>query len=375
MNILITNCTLDSRSGTTIVVKDLSYYLNMIGHTVAVYSPQCGALAAEIRAMGIEVVENLDRLQLQPDIIHGHHIIPLFDALHHWPSIPAIYVCHDFTAWHDEPIYHPNIIKYIGVGRLTQSRIHQALNICSDQILLVHNSFNESLFKQIRSLPSKPLSCLVYSKYPQIDQVILPVCKRLGLQVDVAGSGFGQPVSAPENILSQYDIIFASGMGAIEALASGAAVILCDGRGAFGMITTSNYKYAQEHNFGLKILDLELSPEFVEDNINNYNREDAELVSKLVREESQWKNKVFVWEETYLNALAEFQKSLSNQSPFSIKIIFATYRINMLRLNDQYMKVKSTILDAFQQAISKSKQSKPWHNRVLGKIFLRLFQG
>ncbi len=375
MNILITNCTLDSRSGTTIVVKDLSYYLKMIGHTVAVYSPQCGALAAEIRAMGIEVVESLDRLQLQPDIIHGHHIIPLFDALHHWPSIPAIYVCHDFTAWHDEPIYHPNIIKYIGVGRLTQSRIHQALNISSDQIFLIHNSFNESLFKQIRNLPIKPLSCLIYSKYPNIDKIIMPECKRLGLKVDIAGSGFGEQVAAPENILSQYDIIFASGMGAIEALASGAAVIVCDGRGAFGMITTSNYKYAQEHNFGLKTLDLELSPGFVEDNINKYNREDAKLVSKLVRQESQWKNKVFVWEEIYLNALTEFQQSLSNKSQFSRKIIFASYRINMLRLNDKYMKVKSTILATFQQAISRSKKSKPLHNRTWGKIFFRLFQG
>jgi hypothetical protein len=373
MNILITNCTLDSRSGTTIVVKDLSYYLKMIGHKVAIYSPQCGALAEEIRSMGIEVVEEIAKLQLQPDIIHGHHILPLFDALHFLPSIPAIYVCHDFTAWHDEPIYHPNIIKYIGVGRLTQSRINQVLNIPSDQIPLVHNSFNESLFKRIRNLPIKPLSCLVYSKYPHIDKTILPVCKRLGLQVDVAGSGFGLQVVAPENILSQYDIVFASGMGAIEALASGAAVILCDGRGAFGMITTSNYKYVQEHNLGFKTLDLELSPGFVEDNINKYNREDAALVSQLVRQESQWKNKVFVWEEIYLNAVAEFRKSSSTKSLFSMKMILAIYRINMLRLNDQYMNVKSTILNALQQAMLKKKKSKPLQNRGWGRIFLRLF--
>jgi hypothetical protein len=364
MNILITNCTLDSRSGTTIVVKDLSYYLKMIGHTVAIYSPKCGVLAEEIRAMGIEVVEKVERLQLQPDIIHGHHILPLFDALRHFSSTPAIYVCHDFVAWHDEPIYHPNIIKYVGVGRLTQSRIHKVLNIPIDQISLVYNSFNEILFTQIRALPIKPLSCLVYSKYPSVDKIIVPVCQRLGLKVDIAGSGFGGSVTAPQNVLNKYDIVFASAMSAIEALASGAAVILCDGRGAFGMINSSNYKYAQEHNFGLKILGLELSSEFVEDNINKYNREDAELVSKLVRQESQWKNKIFVWEEIYLNAIAEFQKLSSNKSLFSMKMILAIYKINMLRLNDQYMNVKSTILDAFQQAILKNKKPQPLQNRV-----------
>lgn len=321
----------------------------MIGHKVAIYSPHCGTLAEEIRAMGIEVVEEIERLQLKPDIIHGHHILPLFDALRHFPAIPAIYVCHDFTAWHDEPIYHPNITTYIGVGRLTQSRIQKVLNIPNDQVHLVYNSFNELLFTQIRDLPIKPLSCLVYSKYPNIDQVIVPVCKRLGLKVDVAGSGFEQAVTKPENILSKYDIIFTSGMAAIEALASGAAVILCDGRGAFGIVTTSNYKYVQEHNLGLKTLELELSPEFVEDNINKYNREDAELVSRLVRQESQWKNKIVVWESIYLNAINKFQEFPSNQSLFSTKMIFAIYRINMLRLNDQYMQVKSKILDRLQQ--------------------------
>jgi hypothetical protein len=364
MNILITNCTLDSRSGTTIVVKDLSYYLKMIGHTVAIYSPKCGVLAEEIRAIGIEVVEKIERLQLQPDIIHGHHILPLFDALRHFSSTPAIYVCHDFVAWHDEPIYHPNIIKYVAVSKLIQSRIHKAVKIPNDQIAIVSHGFNELLFTQTKDLALQPISCLIYSKYPNIDQVIVPVCKRLGINVDIAGSGFEQSVAAPQNILNKYDIVFASGMSAIEALASGAAVVLCDGRGAFGMVTTSNYKYAQDYNFGLKILDLKLSSEFVEDNINKYNREDAELVSKLVRQESKWKNKVFVWEEIYLQAIAKFQKPPLNKNLFSMKMILAIYKITMLRLNDQYMNVKSTILDAFQQAILKNKKPQPLQNRV-----------
>ncbi len=137
----------------------------------------------------------------------------------------------------------------------------------------------------------------------------------------------------PENILNKYDIIFTSGMAAIEALASGAAVILCDGRGAFGIVTTSNYKYVQEHNLGLKTLESELSPEFVEDNINRYNREDAELVSRLVRQESQWKNKIVIWENIYLNAINKFQESPSNQSWFSGKMIFAIYRTHLVSMN------------------------------------------
>lgn len=343
MNILITNYALTNRSGTTVFVRDLSYHLIARGHNVAVYSPNCGSFVEEIREFGVEVVEQIRKLQLKPDIIHGHHNLPLLTALRYLPSTPAIYVCHDFTAWQDYPIYHHNIIAYIAVDKLVQSRIHTVLNIPNEKIQLVYNSFNESRFTETRNLSVKPLSSLIYCKHPAVDRVIVPVCDRLGIKVDIAGSGFKKVVAAPENLLHKYDLVFTSAMSAIEALASGAAVIVCDGRGAFGMVSQSNYRYLQEYNFGLNTLQTKLSSEFVEDNINKYNREDAELVSKLVRQESQWCDRIVTWENIYLNAINRFQNSSSNQDLFSLSMMLTICKINMIWTKNKFISAKSKI--------------------------------
>jgi hypothetical protein len=353
MNILITNIALNNRSGTTIFVKDLSFFLISRGHSVAVYSPRCGNFAEEIRKLGVEVVERLEDLKLKPDIIHGHHNITLLTALRYLPSTPAIFVCHDFISWFDRPIGHPNIIAYVAVDKLVQSRINTVLNIPNEKIQLVYNSFNEKLFTQTRKLPIKPLSSLIYCKHPDIDRVIIPVCNRLGIEVDIAGSGFNKNVTAPENLLFKYDLIFTSAMSAIEALASGASVIICDGRGAFGMVQQSNYRYLQEYNFGLKTLQSQLSPEFVEANIHKYDRDDAEVVSSFVRQKSQWSDRVILWEKIYLQAISDFQKTSTNRDLFYLKIIPAIFAINTLRiryiLSRELIAIKRKVLMIFNR--------------------------
>jgi hypothetical protein len=343
MNILITNFELSNRSGTTIFARDLSYYLSSRGHNVAIYSPRCGHFSEEIREAGIEVVERIENLKLKPDIIHGHHNFTLLTALRCLTKTPAVYVCHDFTAWQDEPIYHRNIVKYVAVDKLVQSRIHNALNIPNEKIQIVYNSFSEKRFTQTKRLSKKPLSSLIYCKHPNIDKVIVPVCTRLGIKVDIAGFGFKKIIAAPENLLYQYDIVFTSAMSAIEALASGAAVIICDGRGAFGMVSQSNYRYLQEYNFGLKTLQSDLTSHFIENNINKYNSEDAELVSKIVRQESQWIDRVVAWEDIYINSINEFQSASPIQEQSASKDFFAMYKINMLRAKSKISRIKSAL--------------------------------
>jgi hypothetical protein len=55
LNILITNRALAGRSGTEVVVRDLSLGLKDRGHHPRVYSPVLGPMAEEIRGHGIAV--------------------------------------------------------------------------------------------------------------------------------------------------------------------------------------------------------------------------------------------------------------------------------------------------------------------------------
>ena len=103
MKILFTNIQLDHRTGTEIVTRDLALGMQRRGHDVAVYTPHPGALAQELIADGLPVVNSIDHVAFAPDVIHGHHHSPAVEALTCFPGAPAIWVCHDRFGDHDIP--------------------------------------------------------------------------------------------------------------------------------------------------------------------------------------------------------------------------------------------------------------------------------
>jgi len=73
LRILITNNTLDGRNGSELYVRDLALEYMKRGHLPVAYSPFLGEVADELRANSIPVLADLDEMEAEPDIIHGHH--------------------------------------------------------------------------------------------------------------------------------------------------------------------------------------------------------------------------------------------------------------------------------------------------------------
>src|SRR5215470_13196513 len=94
LRVLITNTWLYARAGTELYVRDLATALLACGHSPIVYSPVLGAVATEIRAATVPVVDDLDAIGVAPDVIHGHHHLETLSALLRFPGVPAIFVCH-----------------------------------------------------------------------------------------------------------------------------------------------------------------------------------------------------------------------------------------------------------------------------------------
>ncbi len=53
-------------------------------------------------------------------------------------------------------------------------------------------------------------------------------CRRTQLTLDVIGAESGSVSTRPQDVLGQYDMVFAKARCALEALAVGSAVVLCD---------------------------------------------------------------------------------------------------------------------------------------------------
>jgi hypothetical protein len=285
LNVLITNICLNSRTGTELYVRDLALELKRQGHHPAVYTSMSGSIADELKRADILVTSKLRALESCPDVIHGHHWKETMRAVLHHAGIPAIFICHDYYAWHDVPPLHPRIRRYLGVSLACLDRLRKA-GIPEKKIRLRLNFVDLKRFLPRPPLPQHPQRALVFSNYANAHThlpAIVEACRRAGLKLDVAGEGVGNSTSRPEDMLANYDIVFAKAKAAMEAMAVGTAVVLCDFTGLGPMVTSAEFDRLRLLNFGFQALQEPLRPENIVCQIGRYNARDTFRVRDLLR--------------------------------------------------------------------------------------------
>lgn len=283
---MITNNTLDQRAGSELYVRDLALALLNRGHTPIAYSTQLGDVAREIRAATVPVIDNLDALALPPDIIHGHHHLETMTALLHFPGVPAVSLCHGWMPWEEIPPRFPRILRYAAVDHTCRDRLILECGIPVDRVRVLLNFIDLERFKPREPLPARPRRALVFSNHANETThtpAVREACARAGIMVDIIGSEAGIVCAQPEEVLGRYDLVFAKGRGALEALAVGAAVVLCDARGAGPLVTSSEFDHLRLLNFGLRAMRDPVNVAVLERQIARYDAEDASKVSRLVR--------------------------------------------------------------------------------------------
>ena len=307
LRVLITNVALAERTGSEMYVHDLSLALAARGHTPLVYTPQPGPLAADLAKRGVEVRGSLADFSAPPDIVHGQHTVPTISALRHFPGAPALYVCHDATARVDTPPLFPRILRHVAVDHNCRERVMKA-GVPPDRIRVVYNWVDLSRFTPRPPLPARPSRALLFSNYANERthlRAVREACARARLPLDVVGSGVGTATAAPEAIIGDYDLVFAKARCALEAMAVGTAVILCDFRGAGEMVTTAAVSHFQRWNFGARLLRRPLDPQVILAEIRRYDAADAAEVSRRIRASAGLDAQVDQLVALYCEVLAE----------------------------------------------------------------------
>jgi hypothetical protein len=307
LKILITNAILSGRSGTEIVVRDLAIALKRQGQVPAVFCRRPGSIAREISDQGIEVVTELSCLSTVPDIIHGHHHPMLVEALLEFPSVPAVWVCHDAVSRWDEPFCFPRILRHVAVDDRCRKRIERCAKIPSSRIQVIWNAVDLERFRPRAPLPARPVRALVFSNQTAQLPAVRRACKRMRLKLDILGLGTGNQVPDPESVLPAYDIVFAKARCALEALAVGNAVVLCDFAGTGPMVTQENVDRLRRMNFGQGVLMNPLRAEHLELEISRYDPRDAAAVSQQIRGDAGLVAATDRWASLYRAVLAEYR--------------------------------------------------------------------
>lgn len=266
--VLLTNSQLLGATGTEVVVRDLAIGLRGRGDQVAVYSPLLGEPAVRLAAAGVPVIDRLDDCPFVPDVIHGHHHSATRSALDHFPRTPAIWVCHDSTHFDDVPPLSAAIRRYVAVDLNCRLRVAQATGLPAEAIAVVHNAVDLARFP-LRAAPAAaaPTRALVFSNQAvrggYLDDIV-EACAARGITVDVIGDGVGATTFEPEAELGRYDVVFAKARCALEALASGCAVVLADRAGIGALVSADNVAELRDWNFGFRCLQSPLTAAAIE---------------------------------------------------------------------------------------------------------------
>jgi len=310
LKILIVNATLASFTGTETYVRDLAVGLLRKGHSPIVYAPELGPIAQQLQRSTVPVVDNLNCVGVVPDIIHGNHNTELMTALLHFESVPAIFYCHSWKDWISSPPSHPRILAYVGVDDTCRDRLVCEHGIPEQRVRVHLHGADLERFRPREPLPDKPARALIFSnnanQWTHLNAV-REACKRTGIKVDVVGSGVNAATLQPESLLSKYDLVFAKARCALEALAVGTAVILCDAAGSGPLVTTSDLDRLRRLNFGIRALSEKVDADLLMREIERYDSKDAAEVSRRIRAGADLESVVDDALALYGEVIAEFR--------------------------------------------------------------------
>ncbi len=290
MNILMTNHGLSLRGGTELFIAEVAGELKARGHRIAIFSSLTGQIADELCAKGIPVVRSPDLCPFMPDLIHGQHHLETMAALCFWPGVPALYFVHGATPWEEYPPEHPMILKYVCTSPRSAWWIARECGIGKSDVGVVRNFFNPSLFTKVRTPLKRPKRALVFHNLMEPGgkpfEALKTACRTAQMELDAIGVSFGRTIAEPQNVLPDYDVVFAGGRSAIESMACGCAAIPITKTTIAPMVTTENFDAMRDINFCSDANDPQIEPEVVLERLRAFDAASTATVTHRIRSEA-----------------------------------------------------------------------------------------
>jgi hypothetical protein len=284
LRILLTTQNLTRYGGTQMFVADLARKLLQWGHEPIVHSPWLGKAAADLRNWTVAVTSDLRTITEPPDVIIGNYHLGTMTALHQFPEAQAIFICHTTLAFVPKA---PRIRRYVAVDEACRSHLVYESGVDARQVEMVLSAVELTRFRVRAELPPRPRRALLFGNQFAGDgpwQAIRTACREEGIESVVLGEGVGTADPNPEKLLLQYDLVFARGRSALEAMATGAATVLAGPNRMATLVTSADVARYRPRNFGRRDLTTPIDVTAVRREIARYDAADAAAVSRTIRE-------------------------------------------------------------------------------------------
>ncbi|MEO6824306.1 MAG: hypothetical protein ABI167_06185 [Nitrosospira sp.] len=310
MKILLTNNTLANLGGSEWVVVELARALASRGHEVAACSSQIGEAGAILKEMAIPAIPNPFDSPFKPDVIHGQHHLDTMRALCAFPDVPAIYHCHGYLPWVEEPPVHPRILHYVGMCSVVSDRIRLSCGLTDQNVMTVANWVDLDRFRSIRKPAKKPRKALLYLRTFDRNSWHAAQLRQAFESMDIK-LDLGLPqgdTREPEVVLPEYDIVLSSGRSALEAMASGCAVLPISRSSCLDLVDLGNFDSFQSQNFSPRLSTGQFNAESIANAISAYDPVRIAALTAAVRSQCTLDGAADVLESLYARTVEDFSK-------------------------------------------------------------------
>jgi hypothetical protein len=274
---------------------------------------------------GVWIRSRLSELPWAPDVIHGHHHLQAMAAVGYFDDVPAIYYAHGVIPWPEQVPVHGRIYRHVVMCAAMAPGLTTNEGIAGGRIVVIPNFVNTRRFSEVRRAPARPAKAVLYGGAgfaPHELATLERACAAQGLSFDKIGYAYGNPRDRPEAFLPEFDLVFAIGRCALEALACGCAVIPIVPGQAGSLLTLGNFDDYAFSNLSPRYLTSgrQISEDWLAAELASYSAERAAAATQHVRATRTLIGSVDRLEQVYRDAIDEHARN-----PAKDKRAFAPY--------------------------------------------------
>ncbi len=335
MRLLVTGKGMVGLGGMESVLRDLARGLTRRGHEVVVFTGDRAPARYPELNNGIRQIWRLEELPWEPDLIHAQHNMEAMTAIMGCPGTPALFFSHGAVA-DDTPPLHPRIQRYLTMSETLRERIIMEFNLPPENVQPFFNWVNLERFRNVRRPPERITKALFFSAQHNRQSATLvavtEACRLCGVSLHHAGRMNFPPIDKPEEELPGYDLVFASGKSALDALACGCPVIIMGSDSCGPLISPENFARFRRANFSLPANFPPPEPRDIAAQIHAYQARENQAVTELLRTQCDLETALDHLEEIYEEVLAGFRpETISPENELAAELLYMRRFAHMLK--------------------------------------------
>ncbi len=364
MKILITNHQLKGRGGSELFALEIGLALRTRGHEVCLFSTLAGDISEQAEAAGIPYVKDPAACPFHPDLIHGQHHLETMIALTQWPGVPGIYFLHGATPWEEHPPRHPRLHRYLGTSPRFNWWIARECGVTESEVGTIRNFMDPAKFSSVRPPGNCTHRAAVF--HNTMDPkgkpfaAIMSACHAHGLTLEGVGALFGNLTKQPEIDLLEYDVVFAGGRSAIEAMACGCTVIPVTKEQAESRIHPANYDEMVDRNFTAEINAPHITAEQIMAELGSIDPLETAAVTARIRHEATLEKAVDALLHHYSIAMAAHKASANNDPAEAAALETSCIAAYLLTLAQRTKEVDDKRMTLIDLKVSATARAEKW---------------